>query len=152
MAYLEPGQHRIRSAEAAIPVARRLGTPDLNLHGTGLDGRGRPIQPVEEVTGSMWLAAEETLRRVAALGQREGVVFTIENLNTEVDHPGTRTAPSPLTDSARPSLPRIAQNLGADSLYPRTAHQRRGRTHHHVRRTCSAGYWLHPVRYSVPSR
>jgi hydroxypyruvate isomerase len=47
------------------------------------------VQPVEEVTGSMWLAAEQTLRRVAALGQREGVVFTIENLNTEVDHPGT---------------------------------------------------------------
>jgi hydroxypyruvate isomerase len=79
----------LRSAEASIPVARRLGTPNLNLHGTGLDGRGRPVQPVEEVTGSMWLAAEQTLRRVAALGQREGVVFTIENLNTEVDHPGT---------------------------------------------------------------
>jgi hydroxypyruvate isomerase len=37
----------------------------------------------------MWVAAAETLAQVAELGQREGVVFTLENLNTEVDHPGT---------------------------------------------------------------
>ena len=79
----------LRSAERSIPVARRLGTPNLNVHGTGLDGRGLPVRPVEVVTGPMWLAAERTLQRIAALGQREGVVFTIENLNTQVDHPGT---------------------------------------------------------------
>jgi hydroxypyruvate isomerase len=79
----------LRSAEESIPVARRLGTPNLNLHGTGLDGRGLPVRPVEVVTGPMWLAAERTLARIAALGQREGVVFTLENLNTQVDHPGT---------------------------------------------------------------
>jgi hydroxypyruvate isomerase len=37
----------------------------------------------------MWLAAVETLGRVADLGRREGVVFSLENLNTAVDHPGT---------------------------------------------------------------
>ena len=37
----------------------------------------------------MWLAAAATLRRVAALGEREGVTFVLENLNTAVDHPGT---------------------------------------------------------------
>jgi hydroxypyruvate isomerase len=37
----------------------------------------------------MWLAAQRTLARVAALGEREGVVFCLENLNTAVDHPGT---------------------------------------------------------------
>jgi hydroxypyruvate isomerase len=37
----------------------------------------------------MWLAAERTLSRIAALGEREGVVFCLENLNTAVDHPGT---------------------------------------------------------------
>jgi hydroxypyruvate isomerase len=79
----------LRSAERSIPVAQRLGTPHLNLHGTGLDERGLPVRPVEVVTGAMWLAAERTLRRIARLGQREGVVFTFENLNTEVDHPGT---------------------------------------------------------------
>ena len=34
-------------------------------------------------------AAVETLARVAELGEREGVVFCLENLNTAVDHPGT---------------------------------------------------------------
>ncbi len=79
----------LATAEQSIPVAARLGIPRLNLHGTGLDGRGLPLRPVEVVTGEMWLAAEATLRRVAALGEREGVTFVIENLNTAVDHPGT---------------------------------------------------------------
>jgi hydroxypyruvate isomerase len=36
----------------------------------------------------MWLAARQTLRRIADLGEREGVTFVLENLNTAVDHPG----------------------------------------------------------------
>jgi hydroxypyruvate isomerase len=36
----------------------------------------------------MWLAAARTLERVAALGERAGVTFCLENLNTAVDHPG----------------------------------------------------------------
>jgi hypothetical protein len=34
----------------------------------------------------MWLKAEHTLSRIAELGQREGVIFCLENLNTAVDH------------------------------------------------------------------
>ena len=47
------------------------------------------MRPVETVTGPMWLAAEKTLTRIGALGEREGVVFCLENLNTTVDYPGT---------------------------------------------------------------
>ena len=36
----------------------------------------------------MWLTAQRTLGRVAELGEREGVMFVLENLNTAVDHPG----------------------------------------------------------------
>jgi hydroxypyruvate isomerase len=79
----------LRTAEQSVAAAATLGTPNLNLHGTGLDGRGLPVKPVETVTEDMWRAAEETLARVAALGEREGVVFCLENLNTAVDHPGT---------------------------------------------------------------
>ena len=79
----------LRSAERSIEASRVLGTPHLNLHGTGLDPHGLPVHPVETVSGAMWLAAVDTLRRVAALGEREGVVFCLENLNTAVDHPGT---------------------------------------------------------------
>jgi hydroxypyruvate isomerase len=79
----------LASAERSVAASRALGNPHLNLHGTGLGPTGLPVRPVETVTGAMWLAAVETLDRVAALGQREGVVFTLENLNTAVDHPGT---------------------------------------------------------------
>jgi hydroxypyruvate isomerase len=79
----------LATAAQSIPVAARLGIPRLNLHGTGLDARGLPVRPVETVTGEMWLAAVRTLERIAALGEREGVTFCLENLNTAVDHPGT---------------------------------------------------------------
>jgi hydroxypyruvate isomerase len=79
----------LRTAEQSIAAAAALGTPNLNLHGTGLDGRGLPRQPHQTVTEAMWRQAEDTLARVAELGAREGVVFCLENLNTAVDHPGT---------------------------------------------------------------
>jgi hydroxypyruvate isomerase len=79
----------LRTAEQSIAAAAALGTPNLNLHGTGLDGRGLPRQPRETVTEARWRQAEDTLARVAELGAREGVVFCLENLNTAVDHPGT---------------------------------------------------------------
>jgi hydroxypyruvate isomerase len=36
----------------------------------------------------MWIAACQTLTQVAELGERAGLTFTLENLNTAVDHPG----------------------------------------------------------------
>ena len=78
----------LRTAEESIAVAHRLGVPRLNLHGTGLDNRGLPIEPSDVSTGDMWIAAARTLDRIARLGERENVVFTLENLNLIVDHPG----------------------------------------------------------------
>lgn len=78
----------LASAERSIPVAARLGIPRLNLHGTGLDGHGLPVKPLPNPTGAQWLRAEHTLARIAGLGEREGVMFCLENLNTAVDHPG----------------------------------------------------------------
>lgn len=82
-------QQLLQSAEASLAVAERLNCPALNLHGTGLDDKGLPVKPVEVVTGAMWLKAADTLRKVAQLGERTGRVFTLENLNLPVDHPGT---------------------------------------------------------------
>jgi hydroxypyruvate isomerase len=79
----------LATAEQSIPIAARLGIPRLNLHGTGLDGRGLPVKPIEVVTGAMWLKAQQTLSRVAELGARHDLTFCLENLNTKVDHPGT---------------------------------------------------------------
>ncbi|MCH5645214.1 TIM barrel protein [Gordonia sp. ABSL49_1] len=77
------------SAEESIKVASILDCPRLNVHGTGLDSSGLPVIPIEVTTPDMWLTAANTLQRLAELGERHGRVFTLENLNLAVDHPGT---------------------------------------------------------------
>ena len=77
------------SARESIGVAERLNCPSLNLHGTGLGDGGLPVQPVSQTTGRMWLSACKALEKIARLGEDAGRVFLLENLNTEVDHPGT---------------------------------------------------------------
>ncbi|WP_338563763.1 TIM barrel protein [Erwinia sp. E_sp_B04_7] len=79
----------LHSAAESIAVAEQLNCPSLNLHGTGLNNVGLPVKPVEVVTGAMWLKAKQTLESLAALGEKANRVFTLENLNTAVDHPGT---------------------------------------------------------------
>jgi hydroxypyruvate isomerase len=79
----------LRTAGESVRAARRLGCPRLNLHGTGLDEAGLPVRPVTgEPAGAEWIAACRTLTRLAELGERAGLTFTLENLNTAVDHPG----------------------------------------------------------------
>lgn len=79
----------LRTAEESLRAADELDCPRLNVHGTGLDGRGLPVVPSTVVTPAMWLTAARTLERLAVLAERAGRVFTLENLNTAVDHPGT---------------------------------------------------------------
>ena len=87
----DPGgaEELLRTAEQSLRVAERLDCPRLNVHGTGLDDKGLPVAASEVVTPAMWLQAARTLTRLAELGERAGRVFTLENLNTAVDHPGT---------------------------------------------------------------
>ncbi|MGA9873776.1 MAG: TIM barrel protein [Rhodococcus sp. (in: high G+C Gram-positive bacteria)] len=84
----------LETARESLDVAAALDCPRLNLHGTGLDGDGLPVRPVEVVTPTMWLTAADTLRQIAELGETAGRVFTLENLNLAVDHPGTPFAPA----------------------------------------------------------
>jgi hydroxypyruvate isomerase len=79
----------LNTARETAQVGKRLGVARLNLHGTGLGEGGLPVQPIEVVTGAMWLKARDTLRRVVDMAEEENVVFTLENLNLPVDHPGT---------------------------------------------------------------
>jgi hydroxypyruvate isomerase len=104
---------RLATAADSLAVAERLDCPRLNLHGTGLDPRGLPVKPSVVATPAMWLAALRTLERIAALGERAGRVFTLENLNTEVDHPGTPFARAADTYSlvAAVDNPHLRMNL-----------------------------------------
>ncbi len=78
----------LRTARETAQIGKRLGVARLNLHGTGLGEGGLPVTPCEVITGAMWLKARDTLTRIAELADEEGVVFTLENLNLPVDHPG----------------------------------------------------------------
>lgn len=78
----------LATAAESLIAAEVLDCARLNLHGTGLDPAGLPVSPRDVVTGRDWLVAADTLRRLAALGEEAGRTFTLENLNTAVDHPG----------------------------------------------------------------
>lgn len=82
-------RHLLDSARESVGIAEQLNCPSLNLHGTGLGDGGLPVHPVSQTTGRMWLSACKTLEKIARLGEDAGRVFLLENLNTEVDHPGT---------------------------------------------------------------
>jgi hydroxypyruvate isomerase len=87
----EGGEELLATARQAVEAARIIGCPRLVVHGAELDGSrgGLPCRPQDRVTGLMWLNAYRTLDRLAALGEANGVVFCLENLNLYVDHPGT---------------------------------------------------------------
>ncbi|HMR50528.1 MAG TPA: TIM barrel protein [Arachnia sp.] len=84
----------VRTAILSLEAAAVIDCPRLNLHGTGLDPNGLPVKPTPVVTGADWLAAARTLERLARLGEKAGRVFTLENLNLAVDHPGTPFGPA----------------------------------------------------------
>ena len=104
----------IRTARLSIPIARELNCPRLNLHGTGLDGQGLPVVKTEMVTGAMWLKARDTLNRIADLGEKEGVIFVLENLNEAVDHPKTPFAKAADTIALVSSINRPSLKLNLD--------------------------------------
>jgi hydroxypyruvate isomerase len=104
----------LATARQSIPVAKELGCPRLNLHGTGLDGQGLPVVKAEVVTGPMWLKARDTLSRVADLGEKEGVTFVLENLNEAVDHPKTPFAKAADTLALVSAIDRPSLKLNLD--------------------------------------
>jgi len=82
----------LQTARETAEIGKRLGVARLNLHGTGLGEVGLPVQPIEVVTGRMWLKARDTLCRIVDMAEEERVVFNLENLNHAVDHCGVRFA------------------------------------------------------------
>jgi hydroxypyruvate isomerase len=105
----------LRTAGESIKAAQQLGCPRLNLHGTGLDGEGLPVVPVTgEPTGAMWMAAHRTLTRLAELRESAGVTFTLENLNTAVDHPGVPFATAADTFALVSALNRPGLRMNLD--------------------------------------
>ncbi|MEF2070215.1 TIM barrel protein [Consotaella aegiceratis] len=104
----------LRTAELSVAVAKELACPRLNIHGTGLGEGGLPVVPGSAATGAMWLKAYDTLNRLADLGEREGVVFCLENLNAAVDHPGVPFARAAETLALVSAVDRPSLRLNLD--------------------------------------
>lgn len=87
----EGGTTMVETAKQAVEAAKVIGCPRLVVHGAELDGsrNGLPFRPQAVTTGQMWLNAYRTLERLAKLGEDNGIVFCLENLNLHVDHMGT---------------------------------------------------------------
>jgi hydroxypyruvate isomerase len=81
----------LETAEQTLEVAAELGCPRLVVHPAELV-EGRAAKPMFRVDGEMWLTALHTLERLAELGERAGVTYCLENLNTVLDHPGVPLA------------------------------------------------------------
>lgn len=77
----------LRTAAELVPAALELGIERLVVHPAELID-GQAARPLHRATGQMWLTAARTLERLGELGAEHGLVFTVENLNTIVDHPG----------------------------------------------------------------
>jgi len=78
----------LASADSLIPAALELGVERMVVHPAELGEGGRAVRPIHRSTGQMWLTGLRTLERLAVLGEKRGVAFALENLNTIVDHPG----------------------------------------------------------------
>ncbi len=77
----------LKSARETAQIGKRLGVQRLNLHGTGLGDGGIPVVKTHINTGKMWLKARDTLHRICDMAEKEGVTYTLENLNL-MEHPG----------------------------------------------------------------
>jgi hydroxypyruvate isomerase len=77
----------VRTAESLIPTAVELGVSRMVVHPAELV-EGHAARPVYRSTGRMWATGARTLEKLGKLGEKHGVTFCLENLNTIVDHPG----------------------------------------------------------------
>ena len=81
----------LKTAEQTLDVAAELGCRRLVVHPAELV-EGKAAKPMFRVSGEMWLTAQRTLEQLAELGERAGVTYCLENLNTMLDHPGVPLA------------------------------------------------------------
>jgi hydroxypyruvate isomerase len=84
----EGANRLLETAALSLEQAKIIDAPRLNLHGTGLGEGGLPVKPTYSVSDADWNKAVETLTRMAELAAKHNRVFTLENLNNAVDHPG----------------------------------------------------------------
>ena len=71
-----------------LQVAQRLHCRNLSITTGELDTQGHVVHAIAEHPATMWITAYKTLSQVAELAERHDVVYSLEQLNTKVDHGG----------------------------------------------------------------
>ncbi len=78
----------LAGARESLAIAARLRCKTLFISSGELDSRGQVAHAIARHPATRWITAYKTLCRVAELAEKHDVVYTLEHLNTKVDHPG----------------------------------------------------------------
>lgn len=77
----------LRGVERELSLAKRLHCRRLILITGEIGARGEAVHLVADHPATRWLTAYKVLGRVAELAEKHDVVYSLEHLNTKVDHP-----------------------------------------------------------------
>jgi hydroxypyruvate isomerase len=69
-------------------VAKKLGATFLVIHAGELGPNGEVVHKISTNPATHWITAYKALSQLAKLGEENGITYTLEVLNTKVDHPG----------------------------------------------------------------
>jgi hydroxypyruvate isomerase len=72
----------------SLAVAKRLRCKSFFLSPGELDSHGQVAHKVADHPAKKWVTAYKTLCQIAELAEKEDVAYSLEHLNTRVDHPG----------------------------------------------------------------
>lgn len=69
-------------------IAKELGVPLLIVHGGELGPNGEVVHQISKSPATHWITAYKALSQLAKLGEENQMTYTLEVLNTKVDHAG----------------------------------------------------------------
>ena len=92
-----------------LAVAERFGCRNLSITTGALDAQGQMAHAVAAHPAAVWISAYKCLSQVAELAEKHGVVYSLEQLNTKVDHAGY---PLPRTED----VVRLIEQVGSQRI------------------------------------
>lgn len=78
----------IDGIQESLRIAERLRCKVLFLSSGELNSNGQVAHQIATHPATRWITAYKTLCRIADLAEKHDVVYTVEHLNTKIDHPG----------------------------------------------------------------
>ena len=78
----------LRGVERTIPIAQALGCQELVLHAGELGPKGEAVMAIAAHPATRWITAYKGLCKVAELAEKYSLVYSLEHLNTKLDHAG----------------------------------------------------------------